>query len=178
MMRKAIFLDRDGVLNRAPVLAGRPQSPKSLSELEILEPAIQACARLKSNGFVLIGVTNQPDIARGKVSAEMVEAINEKVAAALALDDIRTCPHDNADDCDCRKPKPGLIMAAAKDHGIDLSHSIMVGDRNSDIEAGIRARCKTVFIDYGYQEQRPQHADFNCTDLLEAAPWIIENLNS
>lgn len=176
MRKGAVFLDRDGVLNHAPVTDGGPKSPKTMSELKILEPAIEACKQLKSMGIILIAVTNQPDIARGKVTAQDVNAINAHVKSVLSLDDIRTCPHDNQDHCECRKPKPGLILDGAYDHSIDPEKSIMIGDRGSDIEAGRRAGCKTVFIDYGYPEQGPNDADFNCTNLLEAAPWVIKNL--
>ena len=174
MLKRAVFLDRDGVLNRAPVVDGKPKSPRTLAELEILESAREACSLLKAAGYVLIGVTNQPDIARGKVSAEAVQEINKQVKSELALDDLITCPHDNADQCQCRKPKPGMLIDAATAHEIDLRHSVMVGDRASDIKAGNAAGCRTVFIDHGYAESKPESADFNCTNLLEAAPWILK----
>jgi D-glycero-D-manno-heptose 1,7-bisphosphate phosphatase len=175
---KAIFLDRDGVLNHAPVIHGRPKSPQSISELVILESAKRACAQFKAEKYLQIAITNQPDIARGLVSEKNINDINTAVREALSLDDILTCPHDNNDNCQCRKPAPGMLLAAAAQYGISLEGSVMVGDRWTDIEAGKAVGCKTVFIDYGYQEQRPENVDFNCTNLLDAAPWIIEMLKS
>lgn len=178
MARGALFLDRDGVLNAAPVIDGRPTSPRSRDELIIMDTATRACELFKAAGLFLVGVTNQPDIARGKVSAAVVDEINDTIKIALGLDDIRTCPHDNADKCKCRKPAPGLIWAAAAAYGLDPASSIMVGDRGSDIIAGRRAGCKTVFINYSYQHESAEDADFICTNLLEAAPWILDNLKA
>jgi len=171
--RRAVFLDRDGVLNRAQVRDGRPHPPTGLAALEILPGVVAACAELAGRGFLLIGATNQPDIARGTTTEKAVAAINDAVVAALALDDMRVCPHDDGDGCDCRKPLPGLLTAAARDFDIDLRSSIMVGDRWRDVEAGLAADCRTVFIDRCYDERRPTGADFTCDGLPAAAAWII-----
>jgi D-glycero-D-manno-heptose 1,7-bisphosphate phosphatase len=173
LRRPAVFLDRDGVVNRAPVRAGRPTSPAGVGELEVLPGVPEACARLRAAGFALIVVTNQPEVARGRLSREVVEAIHDCLRRRLPLDDIRVCYHDDADGCACRKPKPGMLLAAARDWGIDLARSVMVGDRWRDIEAGRRAGCRTVFIDYGYVEPRPEDADFETDSLLSAAEWIL-----
>lgn len=157
-MRPAIFLDRDGVLNAAlRDAAGRPLPPRSAAELVILPGVAESCGLLREAGFRLIGCTNQPDIARGTTPAGFVDWVNAQVVAAAGLDEMRVCPHDDGDGCDCRKPKPGMLLAAAALHGIDLSASWMVGDRFRDIEAGQAAGCRTLFIDYGYPERAPAH---------------------
>lgn len=173
MGSRAVFLDRDGVLNRAPVRGGRPLSPSRLEEVELLPGVPKACARLHDGGFGLIVVTNQPEVARGRLSREAVEAIHEFLRGRVLLDDVRVCYHDDSAGCDCRKPKPGMLLAAAEVWGIDLSRSFMVGDRWRDIEAGRRAGCSTVFIDYLYAEPRPEGVDFETDSLLSAAEWIL-----
>ncbi len=173
-MIRAVFLDRDGVLNRALVREGKPYPPANLSELEILPGVQEACSTLKRAGLGLIVITNQPDLSRGTMERGAVDAMNAEVRERLGLDDVRVCPHDDADRCDCRKPAPGLLLAAARDWRIALDRSVMVGDRWRDIESGRRAGCKTVFIDYGYSEQRPQAPDLIVGSLLDAVPWILE----
>ncbi len=143
----------------------------------MIEGVEAACQALKAAGFLLICVTNQPDIARRTRTRAEVEAINEKIKAALGLDDIRMCPHDDGDGCACRKPKPGLLLDAAKDFDIDLKSSIMVGDRWRDVEAGKQAGSRTVFVDYGYAEERPVGADFTCSGLAGALAWITGSPN-
>ncbi|MHB8138575.1 MAG: D-glycero-alpha-D-manno-heptose-1,7-bisphosphate 7-phosphatase [Smithellaceae bacterium] len=172
-MRRAVFLDRDGVLNRAIVREGKPYPPPSLAEIEILPGVTEAMAALHDAGFMLIVVTNQPDVARGTMLRAVVEEINAYLAERLPIDEFRTCYHDNGDGCDCRKPLPGSLMAAAKQHGIDLVNSYMVGDRWRDIEAGITAGCKTILIDYGYDEKQPAVVDFRVKSLAEAAQIIL-----
>jgi D-glycero-D-manno-heptose 1,7-bisphosphate phosphatase len=171
--RAAVFLDRDGVLNRAVVRNGLPYPPDDLASLEILPGSAEACATLRGAGFLLIVVTNQPDIARGTRTREDVEALNRRLSELLPLDEIRVCPHDDRDGCDCRKPSPGLLLAAARDRSIDLGRSVMVGDRRRDIESGQRAGCWTVFVDYGYSERRPERPDLTVRSLGEAVPWIL-----
>jgi D-glycero-D-manno-heptose 1,7-bisphosphate phosphatase len=171
--RRAVFLDRDGVLNVAPVRNGKPLSPNSLGELELLPGVREACTELKRAGFLLVVATNQPDIARRKIERAQVEAMNNHLRDELGLDDIAMCPHDDADGCACRKPKPGLLLDAAQRHGIDLARSVMVGDRWRDVEAGRGAGCRTVFIDYGYDETRPKRPDVVTTSLAAAVPDIL-----
>ena len=172
-MRRAVFLDRDGVLNRAVVRDGKPYPPSRLSELEVLPGVIEACTALRTASFLLIVVTNQPDVARGTQPRVVVEAINEALRAWVPLDDIRVCYHDDSDRCVCRKPQPGLLLQAARDWQIELTSSFMVGDRWKDIEAGRRARCTTVFIDYGYAEHQRSMPDRSAHSLAEVADWII-----
>jgi D-glycero-D-manno-heptose 1,7-bisphosphate phosphatase len=171
--RRAVFLDRDGVLNDAMVRNGLPYSPASVAELEYCPGVEQACADLKRAGFVLIMVTNQPNIARGIATIAKVDEINRIIQTRLELDDVRVCPHDDSDNCDCRKPKPGLLLTAARDLGIDLQSSFMVGDRWRDVAAGHAAGCRTVFISYGYAERQPENPDFVAVSLAAATPDII-----
>jgi D-glycero-D-manno-heptose 1,7-bisphosphate phosphatase len=176
MQRKAIFLDRDGVLNSAIIRDGKPYPPASLSELHIPDDVPLALSELKSAGFMLIGATNQPDVARGTTPRTLVEAINTEIMKTCPLDEIRVCYHDDADACKCRKPLPGLLFDAAYDYVIDLKQSIMIGDRWKDIEAGQRAGCKTIWLNQQYSEKAPKNApDFIAKNLKEAAEWIINN---
>lgn len=172
-MRRAVFLDRDGVINRAVVREGKPYPPSSLATTEILPGVSEALAALHAAGWILIVVTNQPDVARGITQRTEVEAINRYLKDTLPIDEFRTCYHDTGDGCDCRKPLPGSLLAAARGHGIDLDASYMVGDRWRDVEAGMRAGCKTVFIDYGYAERQPQSYDYKVQSLQEAAGIIL-----
>ncbi|MCJ7435787.1 MAG: HAD-IIIA family hydrolase, partial [Anaerolineales bacterium] len=128
----AAFLDRDGVINRAVVRDGKPYPPARLEDVEILPGAITSLQRLADSGYILIGITNQPDVARDTQSREVVESINAMIQSRLPLREIFVCYHDNIDNCDCRKPKPGLILRAAEKYGVDLSQSWMVGDRWKD----------------------------------------------
>src|SRR5262249_2073394 len=139
--RRAVFLDRDGVINDAIVRGDRPYPPAAVDELRIPPGTADALARLKQQDFLLIVVTNQPDVARGKQQRDTVDEIPRRLRAELPLDDVFTCFHDDADACDCRKPRPGLLLRAAREYGIDLSRSYMAGDRWRDIDAGANAGC-------------------------------------
>jgi D-glycero-D-manno-heptose 1,7-bisphosphate phosphatase len=171
--RAAVFLDRDGVLNRAEVRDGTPRAPETVDELEILPGVPEALARLRAAGYALVVVTNQPDVARGKVTRESVEAIHRRMAETLPLDAFYVCYHDDADRCACRKPRPGMLVEAANARGLDLAKSFMVGDRWRDIEAGVAAGCRTIFVDHGYVERRPDRFDFRADSLASAAEWIL-----
>jgi D-glycero-D-manno-heptose 1,7-bisphosphate phosphatase len=172
-LKKAVFLDRDGVINRAVIRDGRPYPPMSMEELEILPGVAAAVQALKQAGFFIAVATNQPDVARGKQTRETVEKINDYLGAQLGIDDFRTCYHDDRDDCTCRKPKPGLLDAAAADCGLDLRRSFMVGDRWRDVAAGQAAGCRTIWIDCGYSERLPEGQDYRAKSLLEASGWIM-----
>ncbi len=156
-MNRAVFLDRDGVLNEPLIRDGRPYPPSCLAELRVSEGAAGALAELKRRGYLLIVVTNQPDVARGTISRERVEELNAELGKALPIDAFYTCWHDDSDGCNCRKPLPGLLLAAAERYGIDLAGSVLVGDRWRDIDAGAAAGCATVLIDRGYRERGPDH---------------------
>jgi D-glycero-D-manno-heptose 1,7-bisphosphate phosphatase len=170
---RAVFLDRDGVLNRAVLRHNKPHPPSSIDELEILPGVSEALLRLKAAGFLLIVVSNQPDVARGAISESTVQSINEALAAALPIDEFRICYHDSSAGCSCRKPKPGMLLEAAGKWNIDLSRSYMIGDRWRDTEAGEAAGCSTFFVDYGYDEKQPQRVDYRVRSLGEAAQLIL-----
>jgi D-glycero-D-manno-heptose 1,7-bisphosphate phosphatase len=178
MTRAAVFLDRDGVINRTFIRDGTPCPPVSLRDLEILPHVPEALSALKAQGYSLVVVTNQPDVARGTASRELVDSIHERLKGELGLDAIFTCFHDDADECDCRKPKPGLLFRAAHDLGIDLTSSFMVGDRWRDVEAGRRAGCRTLFVDCGYPETPSSSCDFRVGSLLEASGIILAESDS
>jgi D-glycero-D-manno-heptose 1,7-bisphosphate phosphatase len=175
---KAVFLDRDGVLNRAVVRNGRPFPPSSIEEVEIIPGSAEACAAIHDAGALVFCITNQPDVARGVVRREQVAAINWRLQTALGLDEVVACYHDDADDCGCRKPKPGMLADLASRYAVDLRASVMIGDRWRDIEAGKRAGCRTVFVDHGYEEDQPAAADLACRSLAEALPWILNFLKA
>jgi D-glycero-D-manno-heptose 1,7-bisphosphate phosphatase len=173
MPRRAVFLDRDGVVNRAVLREGKPYPPASFAELRLLPGVREACNQLHEAGFALILITNQPDIARGLVSAEQVSEMNERLQRFLRLDGVGVCPHDDRARCACRKPQPGLLLEASRVWNIDLESSFIVGDRWRDIEAGHRAGCGAIFVDYGYAEQRPDGPFTSVRSLREAANFIL-----
>ncbi len=173
-MNKAIFLDRDGVINQVNLVEGKPYPPKDLSQLILLPKVTEALKLLKEIGYLLIVITNQPDVVRGKTKLETIEAINQFLKDSLPIDDIFTCYHDDIENCNCRKPKPGNILKAADQYNINIPSSFMIGDRWRDVEAGISAGCKTFFIDYCYQEKQPQSYDYKVKSLYEAAKIISE----
>ncbi|MCX6631539.1 MAG: HAD family hydrolase [Candidatus Solibacter sp.] len=171
---KAVFLDRDGVLNQSIVRDGTPHPPAGLEQLAIYPDAAEALRRLKQAGYLLIVVTNQPDIARGTETRAAVDRINAAIGASLPVDEFLVCAHDDADNCPCRKPKPGMVLDAAARHAINLPHSFLVGDRWRDIDCGAAAGVRTVLIHRGYRERAPVHApDFVAESLAAAADWIL-----
>jgi D-glycero-D-manno-heptose 1,7-bisphosphate phosphatase len=172
-MNKAVFLDRDGVINQANLVDGKPHPPQDLSELILLPRVAEALRLLKNDGYLLIVITNQPDVVRGKAKIETVELINQFLKDSLPISDIFTCYHDDIEGCNCRKPKPGNILRAANQYNINIPNSFMVGDRWRDVEAGISAGCKTFFIDYSYQEKQPDSYDYKVKSLYEAAKIIL-----
>jgi transaldolase len=171
--RRAVFVDRDGVLNETTVVNGVPQPPRGPEDLRISPGAVEACRLMHDANFLLVGITNQPEIARGSLTADAVDATNEAVRRRVGLDAIFTCPHDDSDRCDCRKPQPGLLLRAARMLDIDLSQSVMVGDRWRDVEAGRRAGCATILVGAGYDEARDVQANAVVGDLAEAVPYIL-----
>jgi len=170
----AIFLDRDGVINRAIVRKGKPYPPSSLKELEILPRVKSSLLKLHESGFLLIVVTNQPDVGRGWQSKNQVEEMHAYLKEQLPLDDIEVCYDEKSDRY---KPKPGMLYDASRKYQINLNKSFMVGDRWRDVGAGSRAGCRTIFIEKDYQELLKETPDFIVRDLFEATKVIIdENL--
>jgi D-glycero-D-manno-heptose 1,7-bisphosphate phosphatase len=172
--RPAVFLDRDGVLNRTFVRNGTPYPPMTLDEVKVLPGVAGALKRLSQQDLPLIVVTNQPDVARGTQTRERVEQINQHLAAALPkLTAFYVCYHDNKDACQCRKPSPGMLLQGAKEHGIDLARSFMVGDRWSDVAAGATAGCRTFLLDVPYNQAQRCRPDYVVADLSQAADRIL-----
>lgn len=169
----ALFLDRDGTINRTHVSNGKPLAPVRVEDFEVLPGVAQVVSRVRASGFPVIVVTNQPDLSTGKQTVESLAAINAVMQQQVAVDDIFVCPHTEAHGCDCRKPKPGLIMAASAKWHVDLPRSVMVGDRWRDVEAGQAAGCRTVYIDGQYDEPRPEGADRVVASLAEAEEFIL-----
>jgi D-glycero-D-manno-heptose 1,7-bisphosphate phosphatase len=176
-LRWAVFLDRDGVINRPVIRDGKPYPPDCAAELEILPGVAESLRRLRAAGFLNIVVTNQPDVATGNQQRSVVEAMHLRLQQELAVDAIMVCYHADSDNCACRKPKPGMLIDASADHGIDLTESYVIGDRWRDVEAGQAAGCRApFFIDYGYLEKRPVKPYFPVTSLFEAVTLILENI--
>jgi D-glycero-D-manno-heptose 1,7-bisphosphate phosphatase len=173
-VKRAIFLDRDGVINRAVVRDGRPYPPATVAEFELLSDVEEACARLKAAGFLLVVATNQPDVGRGTQRREDVEAMHENMCARLPIDRVEVC-YDPGQGLpsEFRKPAPGMLLRAARVLDIDLAASWMIGDRWRDIDCGAAVGCRTVFIDYGYDEKLRAQPDFRAASLLEAASLIL-----
>jgi D-glycero-D-manno-heptose 1,7-bisphosphate phosphatase len=171
---RAVFLDRDGVLNQALVSDGKPGTPRTVDEFVIPPDRVECLNELKGRGFALIVVTNQPDVARGSQSIAAIEEMNKRLRALLPVDDVLVCYHDEADDCRCRKPRPGLLIEAQRKYNLDLSRSFLIGDRWKDVDAGNAAGCKTVFIDYNYSERGPStEPSTRVSSLRDAVDWII-----
>jgi D-glycero-D-manno-heptose 1,7-bisphosphate phosphatase len=175
LSRRAIFLDRDGVINESVVRDGKPYPPADLASLRVLPDVPSALAGLKSAGYALVVVTNQPDVGRGIQQRSVIDAMHERLRAELPLEAIYMCCHTDADQCACRKPRPGMLLDAARDLDLDLGRSFMVGDRWRDTDAGIAAGCRTIFIDRGYAERQPQSFDRRVSSLADAAAWILEH---
>jgi len=172
-MHKAVFLDRDGVINSCTVRGSTPYPPQTVDELCIEPGAAEAMRALKDAGYLLLVVTNQPDVARGTQRREVVEAINTTLRAQLPIDDIAVCYHDNADNCDCRKPKPGMLKQLGQKWHVDYLHSFMVGDRSGDIHAGEATGVRTFLVDRPYSKSDQCRPDFRVHDLSHATQIIL-----
>jgi len=172
-VRRAVFLDRDGVINRSLIRDGKPYAPLTLADVEIVPGVPDALQQLRDAGFLLIVVTNQPDVIRRQGSRRQIDAIHAHMRQTLPIDDIRVCYHDDPAGCACRKPSPGMLYAAAIEHEIQFAGSYLVGDRWRDIAAGQRAGCTTILVDGGHDETTTVEPDARMQDLPEAASWIL-----
>jgi D-glycero-D-manno-heptose 1,7-bisphosphate phosphatase len=170
---RAVFLDRDGVLTIPQFRDGRSFAPRRLTDFRVYEEAGRSLAALREAGFRLVVVTNQPDVGNGLVDRAVVEAMHSRLTELLPVDAIEVCYHRQSDYCECRKPKPGTLRRAAERLGVDCPGSFMIGDRASDVEAGRRAGCRTVFIDLGYVDEHPVAPDFVVSSVGEAARLIL-----
>lgn len=174
---KAVFLDRDGVLNAAELRDGKPYAPRRFEDFSILPGVEEALQRLRQGGFLLIVVTNQPDVGNGFVDRDVVETMNASLIKALPIDGVKVCYHAQSVGCACRKPKPGMILQAALEFEVDLSKSYMIGDRKGDVDAGHAAGCLTVFLDHGYRDSErpsvPNLPQYTVLTLNEAVNEIL-----
>lgn len=171
---KAVFLDRDGVLVIPEFRNGRSYAPRTLETYTLYDDAKPCLDRLKAAGFLLVVVTNQPDVGAGLVSPHDLEDMHRQLRAALPVDQIETCTHTADQGCECRKPKPGMLLRASERLGINRSRSFMVGDRASDAAAGLAAGCRAAFLDHSYTaETGPTYADFRATSLPAITDWIL-----
>jgi D-glycero-D-manno-heptose 1,7-bisphosphate phosphatase len=146
-----------------------------LEDFEIFPDAPAALEELKAAGFLLIVVTNQPDVGAGKLSREILNQMHEQMRLRLPLDDIYVCIHTREAGCSCRKPQPGMLIAAARKWGLDLSNSYLIGDRSSDIEAARAVGCRSIFIDHNYRETVINSPDFRVGKMSEAASIVVRD---
>ena len=177
--QRAIFLDRDGVINRVAVQNGMPHPPSDTGEFELYEDVPAGCARLKAANFLLVVITNQPDVGRGNQSREAVEAMNLKMQSALPiLDRIEVCYHAGeryGQSCGCRKPRPGLILRAAAELNIDPKRSYVIGDRWRDVDCARAAGCRAILIERGYKESLREAPDFTVANFNEAVNAVLQD---
>jgi D-glycero-D-manno-heptose 1,7-bisphosphate phosphatase len=177
--RRAVFLDRDGVINRMVVQNGMPHPPSAVEEFELYEDVQDGCARLKAANFLLVVITNQPDVGRGTQSREAVEAMNLKMQSALPLlDRIEVCYHAGeryGQPCHCRKPRPGLILRAVAELNIDLKRSYVIGDRWRDVDCARAAGCRAIFIQRDYRESLCEAPDFTVANFNEAVSTVLRD---
>jgi D-glycero-D-manno-heptose 1,7-bisphosphate phosphatase len=180
LLRPAVFLDRDGTLNRQIIRDGKPYPPANVAEFVLFDGVPQGCRALKAAGFSLVVATNQPDVGRGTQEQSVVEAMHARLLELVPeIDRIEVCyaPGQGRPDPENRrrKPEPGMILDAAAVLGIDLTRSWMVGDRWRDIDCGKRAGLRTVFIDFGYAEELREQPDLTVHSFAEAAATILHS---
>lgn len=172
-MGEAVFLDRDGVLNRGYVRDGKSYAPRTIKDFKLLPYAIKSVEKLREIGFLVIVVTNQPDIDNGLVSMEVVNEMHALLRKKAKVNDIFLCPHSKDKNCSCRKPKAGMLINAAIKHNIDLKKSFIIGDRASDIQAGLAAGCRTIFLNRSYKEPKPVSQEKTFLSINSATDYII-----
>jgi D-glycero-D-manno-heptose 1,7-bisphosphate phosphatase len=158
--KSAIFLDRDGIINVPIIINRNPVAIYDREQLVFVDGIEELINRFREYGYLVFVVTNQPDVARGRIKASELDKINKGILQKLKIEKIYVCPHDDEDSCSCRKPKPGMILSAQKEYGIDLKSSWMIGDRDKDILCGKSAKLQTIFINYGYAEELKTKPDY------------------
>jgi len=170
-VKRAVFLDRDGVLNEVVMRGGKACSPCSFSEFKLIDNIEDCIRRARDEGFVIIVVTNQPDIARGKMAQDELDKMNERIRASFPVDEIVVCPHDDADGCHCRKPKPGMLVDAAQRFDIELTASFLIGDSWKDMGAAKGAPCCGILIDASYNQDTD--CDKRVPTLKQAIDYVL-----
>lgn len=172
-MNQAVFLDRDGVLSRGILKAGKSYAPRKIADFKLMPYAADSVAKLQNAGFLVIVVTNQPDVGNGLVAYESVKIMHEKLFRQTLVNDIFVCTHRQEEGCCCRKPKPGMLLSAAKKFEINFERSFLVGDRASDMEAAKRVGCQAIFVDRQYSEAPPVIQDATVKSLKAATMLIL-----
>jgi D-glycero-D-manno-heptose 1,7-bisphosphate phosphatase len=172
-MNKAVFLDRDGVIVVPESRNGRGYAPRRLQDYRFYHDAHSSLCRLKEAGFLLVVVTNQPDVGNGLISRAVIDEMHARLVRELSVDAIRSCLHSQTENCACRKPAPGLLLEAIREFDLSVRHCFMVGDRATDIQAGKSAGCRAIFIERGYSEPKPQDADFTVASMADAAEAVL-----
>lgn len=172
-MHRAVFFDRDGVLNETTIRDGLPIGPVKFEDFIIVRAVPEELSRLKRAQFKIIVVTNQPEISRGGLKLHTLDAMHRRLLNSAPIDAIYYCPHDDRDGCNCRKPKPGMLVEAAREHDIDLGQSFMVGDRWRDTEAGKAVGCSTILIHHGYNENVVSIPNYTANNLRDAIEYIL-----
>jgi D-glycero-D-manno-heptose 1,7-bisphosphate phosphatase len=179
--RRAVFLDRDGVINQVVVRNGIPYPPSGVDDFELYEDVSDGCARLKAANFLLVVITNQPDVGRGTQSREAVEAMNLKMQSAVpSIDRVEVCYHageNHGQPCDCRKPRPGLILRAVAELNIDPKRSYVIGDRWRDVDCARAAGCRAIFIERRYKEKLREPPDFTVTNFNDAVSAVLRDVS-
>lgn len=177
--RRAVFLDRDGVLNLAVIRNGQPFPPDRAQDFELYDDVAVGCERLKTANFLLVVITNQPDVGRGTQAREAVEAMHSKLRAAIpSLDRIEVCYHAGeryGQSCDCRKPRPGMILRAAAKLNIDPKKSYVIGDRWRDVDCARATGCRAIFIQRGYKENLHEAPDFTVANFNDAVNAVLRD---
>jgi D-glycero-D-manno-heptose 1,7-bisphosphate phosphatase len=169
---KAIFLDRDGVINHVLYHEGvnKPSSPWKFEEFQLYNGVEKPLEELRKMGFLLLIISNQPDISKGKIEEGMTEKVNKIIFEKLPIQDILICPHEDRHNCNCRKPKPGMIIELSKKWNVDIGKSFLIGDRWKDIEAGENAGCTSILLDKPYNKDTK--AEYRTKDLQSAVELI------
>ena len=174
MRKNAVFLDRDGVINKPIIRNKKPFAPRSLNDFKIYRHSSDAILKLKNLGFIIVVVTNQPDVGNKLLCSDTLHLMHKVMLKSLPIDLVMVCPHSQNAGCDCRKPGTALFSEALQRLGIKPETSFMVGDRISDIQAGESFGCKTIFIDRKYLESDRVQADYTVSNLKNAVRIICD----
>ena len=173
MVSRAVFLDRDGVINKSFTLNGKPKAPLTFKEFRFLPNSKKSISLLVKNNFLVFVITNQPDIGNGITKLSEVILMHDKICNQTEVKEIFLCPHSQKNDCSCRKPKAQFVLLAKKKYILDLTRSYFIGDRFADVQTGINAGCKTIFINRQYDEACPEDHDYEVKNIYQAVKLII-----
>ncbi|MCU0770948.1 MAG: HAD-IIIA family hydrolase [Verrucomicrobia bacterium] len=175
-MRVAAFIERDGLLNRFRMQHDLPVAPIQLEEFRVQPEAVPLVRSLQDAGYLVIATTNQPGLTSGELSRRELDLMHEILLKKLNLDDIMVCPHDEADRCPCRKPKPGLLIEAGFKWHVDLDRSVVISDKWQDAEAARIAGCTSILIDSPWNG--PGHHDFQVSSFKAAVAKALSLMNT